>query len=136
MIDGRIVGEVFQIRSLQFGNIVAHVLPQLFVLLIIGESRIGDFRGIFFAENVEQHDGIAHDGVDNVHDIHIPYHLHATCGSASRQYPGIAEFRIECPQLIHVLQHGHQFLLRLEHVGSHALVILPGHHLEELVEIF
>ena len=86
-------------------------------------------------EDVEQHDGIAHDGVDHVHDIHIPYHLHAACGSASRQYPGIAEFRVEGPQLIHVLQYGHQFLLRLEHVGGHALVVLPGHHLEELVEI-
>ena len=135
MVDGRVVGEIFQIGCLQFGNIVAHILTQFLVFLVVGESRMGCLGCFFLMENIEQYDGISHHGVHYVQNVHTASHLHAACGCTPRQHPSIAEILVESLQLIHILQDRQHLLLGFQHVGSHTFVVLVCHELQKVVEV-
>ena len=135
MVDRRIVGKVLQIGSLQLGYVVAHVLTQLLVFTIVGESLVSHLGGILMMKDVEQHDRISHHGVHDVHYVHTSGHLHTASSSTTRQHPDIAETLVERLQLIHILKNGQHLLLGFQHIGGHTLIVLTGHDLQKIVEV-
>ena len=132
VVDGRIVGQVLQVRLAQRLNVALHVRLQLLVLLILGKGRVGDLRAVLRMGNVPNGQRVAHHGSGQPERV---VNGRGALGHAACQHPQVVQLLVLALQLVHVLQDGQQLLLGLQHVGSHARVVLLRHVLQKLVEV-